>query len=58
MKQLGISPKLIATIVTAIVGWVVTHYGANLDPDLAAAISAALGAAAGAITPPGNVVPK
>jgi uncharacterized membrane protein YjjP (DUF1212 family) len=57
MKQIGISPKVIAAAVTAIVGWLVTRYGLELDPDAAAAVVVALLTAAGVIAPPGHVVP-
>jgi uncharacterized membrane protein YjjP (DUF1212 family) len=56
VQTIGISPKVIAALVTAIVGWLVTRYGIDLDPDAAVAVTIALLTAAGVIAPPGLVV--
>jgi hypothetical protein len=58
VKTIGISPKIIAVVVTAIVGWLSTRYGLDLDPDVAVTYTLALLTAAGVIAPPGTVVRK
>lgn len=58
MKTIGLSPKILYTIVTAVVAYVVTKYGIQVDPDLAAAIALGLGGGAGVAAPPGKVVKK
>jgi hypothetical protein len=56
MHTLGISPKVIASVVTAIVGYLATHYGFSLDPNTAVAITLGLLTAAGVIAGPGKVI--
>lgn len=55
MRTIGISPKVVAVVVTAIIGWVATRYGLDLDPDAAVSVTLALLTAAGVIAPPGVV---
>ena len=55
LKQRGISPKLIADLLTTIVSFAVTYYGIELDAEVAAAVSKAIGFLAGVIVGPGTV---
>jgi arginine utilization protein RocB len=55
-RQVGVSPKLVAQLVTSAVTYLLGRYAADLDADLAVAIAAGLGAAAAARVRPGNVV--
>jgi hypothetical protein len=57
MKQIGISPKVAAAVVSAVVGWLVTHFALDIDANAAAGIVLALLTAAGVLAPPGNVAP-
>jgi hypothetical protein len=55
-KTQGLSPKVLAQLVTAAVAWVLAHYNIKLDPDVAGAVALALGGIAGVIAKPGDVV--
>jgi hypothetical protein len=54
-RTVGPSPKVVASVVTAVVSWLIARYGLELDDEDAAAISAVLLAVAGVVAPPGEV---
>lgn len=52
----NLSPKLVITVSTFALTWVVTHYGIDLDPDVCAAIATALAGLLGYSVPPATTV--
>ncbi len=57
-KTVGLSPKLVASVVTAVLSWLVARYGIELDDETSAAVAAVLLAVAGFVAPPGEVVSR
>jgi hypothetical protein len=55
MRQIGISPKLIADLLTSVIAFLVVAEALGLDPVLSAAIAKALGTVAAFATSPGVV---
>lgn len=55
-KQIGVSPKVVASAVTGILVYLVTKLGLHLDPMLEQAINVIAMIAAGVLAPPGDVV--
>jgi hypothetical protein len=56
IKQVNISPKLIADALVSIGTFALTYFALDFDPEVAAAISKVLGFLAGTIPSPGEVV--
>jgi len=57
MKQLGISPKLIADLIVSVGTYLLGHYAASIDATTAALIAKGLGAVAAYVAHPGTVLP-
>jgi hypothetical protein len=55
LRQHGISPKLVADLLTSIVAFAVTYFGIDLDPVLSAGIAKGVGFIAGFLVGPGTV---
>ncbi|MCU1500601.1 MAG: hypothetical protein JWM47_4554 [Acidimicrobiales bacterium] len=55
-KQVGVSPKVIASAITGLVVYLITKLGLQLDPVLEQAINVVAMIVAGVIAPPGDVV--
>lgn len=56
VRTRGLSPKVVADFVVTVGGFLLTTYGAGLDPVLSAGIAKALGTLAGIKAGPGHVV--
>ena len=55
MRTHGLSPKVIADLLTTIIAFVLSASVVQLDPVLAAAVSKALGTLSGIVAGPGQV---
>jgi hypothetical protein len=56
-RQLGVSPKVIASAVTGLIVWALTKFAISVDPIIEQAINVALMIVAGYLAPPGEVEP-
>lgn len=54
-KTKGISPKVLLDLLVTIVSFILTYYAIDLDPEVAALISKALGTGAGVLASPGTI---
>jgi len=53
---LGVSPKLIADLLTSIVAFALAYFAVDLDPTVAALLAKAIGAVAAYLAPAGEVL--
>ena len=57
LVTLNLSPKIVRSVASAVVSYVITRLGLSVDPDVSAVIAGLIASVIGYFAPPGEVVP-